>query len=87
MNIAFVNELVKICRYDNMDVYEIIKICNMHPRANILQPGPGVGRHCISVDPWFLVGDYPSLVKVVDEAMKANDGMPDFILNRIYMKS
>lgn len=84
VNIAFSNELAKICRHDNMDVYEIIKICNMHPRVNILQPGPGVGGHCISVDPWFLVGDYPSLAKVIDESMKTNDGMPDFVLNRIY---
>lgn len=84
VNIAFANELAKICRHDNMDVYEIIKICNMHPRVNILQPGPGVGGHCISVDPWFLVGDYPSLAKVIDEAMKTNDSMPDFVLNRIY---
>lgn len=84
VNIAFANELAKICRHDNMDVYEIIKICNMHPRVNILQPGPGVGGHCISVDPWFLVGDYPSLTKVIGESMKINDGMPDFVLNRIY---
>lgn len=84
VNIAFANELAKICRHDNMDVYEIIKICNMHPRVSILQPGPGVGGHCISVDPWFLVGDYPSLAKVIDESMKTNDGMPDFVLNRIY---
>lgn len=84
VNIAFANELAKICRHDGMDVYEIIRICNMHPRVNILQPGPGVGGHCISVDPWFLVGDYPSLAKVIDEAMKTNDGMPDFVLNRIY---
>ena len=59
VNIAFANELAKICRHDEMDVYEIIRICNMHPRVNILQPGPGVGGHCISVDPWFLVGEYP----------------------------
>ena len=84
VNIAFANELAKICRHDNMDVYEIIKICNMHPRVNILQPGPGVGGHCISVDPWFLVGDYPSLAKVIDESMKTNDSMPDFVLHRIY---
>ncbi len=84
VNIAFANELAKICRHDGMDVYEIIRICNMHPRVNILQPGPGVGGHCISVDPWFLVGDYPSLAKVIDESMKTNDSMPDFVLNRIY---
>lgn len=84
VNIAFANELAKICRHDDMDVYEIIKICNMHPRVNILQPGPGVGGHCISVDPWFLVGDYPSLAKVIDESMRTNDAMPDFVLERIY---
>lgn len=84
VNIAFANELAKICRHDNMDVYEIIKICNMHPRVNILQPGPGVGGHCISVDPWFLVGDYPSLTKVIWESMKVNDSMPEFVLGRIH---
>lgn len=84
VNIAFANELAKICHHDNMDVYEIIRICNMHPRVNILQPGPGVGGHCISVDPWFLVGDYPSLAKVIDESMKTNDAMPAFVLHRIY---
>lgn len=83
VNIAFANELARICRHDNMDVYEIIRICNMHPRVNILQPGPGVGGHCISVDPWFLVGDYPSLAKVIDESMKTNDSQPDYVLNRI----
>ena len=84
VNIAFANELAKICYHDDMDVYEIIRICNMHPRVNILQPGPGIGGHCISVDPWFLVGDYPSLAKVIDESMKTNDGMPDFVVNCIY---
>lgn len=84
VNIAFANELAKICRHDGMDVYEIIKICNMHPRVNILQPGPGVGGHCISVDPWFLVGDYPGLAKVIDEAMQTNDAMPAFVLHRVY---
>ena len=57
INIAFANELTKICRAGGMDVYEIIRIANKHPRVNILNPGPGVGGHCISVDPWFLVGD------------------------------
>lgn len=84
VNIAFANELAKICRQDDMDVYEIIRICNMHPRVNILTPGPGVGGHCISVDPWFLVGDYPSLTKVIWESMKVNDSMPEFVLERIY---
>ncbi|MDD3165286.1 MAG: nucleotide sugar dehydrogenase [Oscillospiraceae bacterium] len=84
VNIAFANELAKICRHDGMDVYKIIEICNLHPRVNILQPGPGVGGHCISVDPWFLVGDYPALTKVIWESMKVNDSMPEFVLERIY---
>ena len=84
VNIAFANELARICRHDDMDVYEIIRICNRHPRVNILQPGPGVGGHCISVDPWFLVGDYPSLAKVIDESMKTNDSQPAFVLGRIH---
>ena len=83
VNIAFANELAKICSHDGMDVYEIIKICNMHPRVNILNPGPGVGGHCISVDPWFLVGDYPQLTKVIGESMYVNDSMPSFVLKRM----
>ncbi len=84
INIAFANELAKICRSDSMDVYEIIRIANMHPRVNILSPGPGVGGHCISVDPWFLVGDYPGLANIILAARKINDGMPEFVLGRIY---
>lgn len=83
VNIAYANELMKICRQDGMDVYEIIRIANMHPRVNILQPGPGVGGHCISVDPWFLVGDYPGLAKLILQARTINDSMPDFVLERI----
>lgn len=83
VNIAFANELAKICRTDNMDVYEIINIANKHPRVNILQPGPGVGGHCISVDPWFLVGDYPDLTNLILTARKINDSMPTHVLKRI----
>lgn len=83
VNIAFANELTKICNKAGMDVYEVIRICNMHPRVNILQPGPGVGGHCISVDPWFLVGDYPQLTKVIGESMKINDSMPEYVLAKI----
>lgn len=83
INIAFANELAKICRSDNMDVYEIIKIANKHPRVNILNPGPGVGGHCISVDPWFLVGDYPDLAKIIHMAREINDSMPRFVLDRL----
>ncbi len=84
INIAFANELAKICRTDNMDVYEIIRIANMHPRVNILTPGPGVGGHCISVDPWFLVGDYPGLANIILAARKINDSMPEFVLERVH---
>ena len=83
VNIAFANMLAKICRNDNMDVYEIIRIANKHPRVNILQPGPGVGGHCISVDPWFLVGDYPDLTNLILTARKVNDSMPSHVLGRI----
>lgn len=83
INIAFANELLKICRSDGMDVNEIIRISNKHPRVNILSPGPGVGGHCISVDPWFLVGDYPELARMIRMAREINDGMPDFVLERV----
>lgn len=83
INIAFANELAKICRRDNMDVYEIIRIANKHPRVNILQPGPGVGGHCISVDPWFLVGDYPEDAQLIRKAREVNSTMPAFVLERI----
>lgn len=84
INIAYANELAKICRSGHMDVYEIIRIANKHPRVNILNPGPGVGGHCISVDPWFLVGDYPGLANIILAARKINDSMPDFVLKRVY---
>lgn len=83
INIAFANELAKLCRVDDMDVYEIIKIANMHPRVNILQPGPGVGGHCIPVDPWFLVGDYPNHTDLIRTAREVNSSMPEYVLKRI----
>lgn len=89
VNIAFANELVKISEECKIDVYEVIRIANKHPRVNILSPGPGVGGHCISVDPWFLVGDYPGLANIILSARKINDSMPEFVLNKMYeiMKS
>jgi UDP-N-acetyl-D-mannosaminuronic acid dehydrogenase len=84
INIAYANELAKICRSDGMDVYEIIRIANKHPRVNIHTPGPGVGGHCISVDPWFLVGDYPGLANIILAARKINDSMPEFVLERVH---
>lgn len=83
INIAYANELAKICRNADIDVYEIIRIANTHPRVNILNPGPGVGGHCISVDPWFLVGDYPDLAKLIRTARETNDAMPEYVLERI----
>ncbi|MGL5754070.1 MAG: nucleotide sugar dehydrogenase [Paraclostridium sp.] len=84
INIAFANELAKICNREEMDVYELIRIANKHPRVNILTPGPGVGGHCISVDPWFLVGDYPDIVNVVLGAREVNDAMPQYVFDKIH---
>ena len=83
VNIALANELSRICHYNGMDVREIIRICNMHPRVNIMSPGPGVGGHCIPVDPWFLVGDYPQLAKMIGASLEVNKSQPDFVLQRI----
>jgi UDP-N-acetyl-D-mannosaminuronic acid dehydrogenase len=83
VNIAFANELAKLCYYENMNVEEIRRICNMHPRVNILAPGPDVGGHCIPVDPWFLVGDYPEHTPLITKAMEINEEMPDYIYKRI----
>lgn len=84
INIAFANELAKMCHKEGMDVYELIRIANKHPRVNILQPGPGVGGHCISVDPWFLVGDYPEIVNVVLGAREVNDSMPQYVFDKMH---
>lgn len=83
VNIAFANELLMLCRQEGMDVNEIIRICNMHPRVNILSPGPGVGGHCIPVDPWFLVGDFPQHTPLIHKALQINENMPRFVLSRI----
>ena len=83
VNIAFANELMMLCRREGMDVGEIIRICNMHPRVNILAPGPGVGGHCIPIDPWFLVGDFGDQMPLVRTALQINDGMPEYVFARI----
>ena len=83
INIAYANELARICHEQNLDVYEIIRIANQHPRVNILSPGPGVGGHCIPIDPWFLVGDFPSLTHVIKAAREVNDSMPEYVLDRV----
>lgn len=84
VNIAFANELAKICKQGGLDVNEVIRIANKHPRVNILKPGPGIGGHCIPVDPWFLVGDYPLTTELIYKARQINDSMPNFVLNEIY---
>lgn len=84
VNIAFANELAKICHIGGMDVAEVIRISNKHPRVNILTPGPGVGGHCIPVDPWFLVGDYPETANFIRLALQTNASMPEYVLKRAY---
>ncbi|WP_172136364.1 nucleotide sugar dehydrogenase [Adlercreutzia sp. ZJ473] len=84
VNIAFANELAKVCRVGGMDVREVIRIANKHPRVNILQPGPGVGGHCIPVDPWFLVGDYPETANFIRLALQTNASMPEYVLRRAH---
>lgn len=84
VNIAFSNELAKICRVGGMDVAEVVRIANKHPRVNILSPGPGVGGHCIPVDPWFLVGDYPEMANLIRLALQTNASMPEYVLHRAY---
>jgi UDP-N-acetyl-D-mannosaminuronic acid dehydrogenase len=82
INIAFANELAILSREIGVDVYELISIANRHPRVNILNPGPGVGGHCIPVDPWFLVGDHPNITRLIRTAREVNDYMPQYILER-----
>lgn len=84
VNIAFANELAKVCRIGGMDVAEVIRIANKHPRVNILNPGPGVGGHCIPVDPWFLVGDYPETASLIRLALQTNASMPEYVLQRAH---
>lgn len=84
VNIAFSNELAKICRIGGMDVAEVIRIANKHPRVNILNPGPGVGGHCIPVDPWFLVGDYPETANFIRLALQTNASMPEYVMHRAH---
>lgn len=83
INIAFANEIAIICNKLNLDVNKVIEIANLHPRVNILSPGPGVGGHCIPVDPWFLVGDFPDNTKLIRTAREVNDRMPEYIKSRI----
>lgn len=82
VNIAFANELSLICDRLGIDVWELIELANHHPRVNILKPGPGVGGHCIAVDPWFIVSKTPDLARMVGTARNVNDGKPEWVKNK-----
>lgn len=83
VNIAFANELSILCDRWGIDVWEIIHLANRHPRVNILSPGPGVGGHCISVDPWFLVHTDPEYTALIRTAREVNDAKPQHIVRRV----
>jgi len=83
VNIAFANELSVICDRLGMDVWELIRLANRHPRVNVLQPGPGVGGHCIAVDPWFIVASAPEEAQLIRTAREVNDAKPGRILDKV----
>lgn len=83
VNIAFANELSIICDKLDINVWELIRLANRHPRVNILQPGPGVGGHCIAVDPWFVVSSAPSEAQLISTARKVNDGKPLWVQEKV----
>lgn len=83
VNIAFANELSLICDRLNIDVWELIRLANRHPRVNILQPGSGVGGHCIAVDPWFIVSSAPEQARLIRAAREVNDAKPAWVLEKI----
>lgn len=83
VQIAFANELSIICDKLDIDVWELINLANRHPRINILQPGPGVGGHCIAVDPWFIVSKTPDQAQLIHTARKVNDAKPEWVINKV----
>lgn len=83
VNIAFANELSVICEKLEINVWELIRLANRHPRVNILQPGPGVGGHCIAVDPWFIVAQSPQEARLIRTARIVNDSKPDLVVEQI----
>ncbi|MDU0479897.1 UDP-N-acetyl-D-mannosamine dehydrogenase [Staphylococcus chromogenes] len=83
VNIAFANELSLICDKLGVDVWELIELANHHPRVNILQPGPGVGGHCIAVDPWFIVSSDRENSNLIRTAREVNDGKPVWVMNKV----
>jgi UDP-N-acetyl-D-mannosaminuronic acid dehydrogenase len=83
VNIAFANELSLVCDRLGIDVWELIELANRHPRVKVLQPGPGVGGHCIAVDPWFIVGSAPNEARLIRTAREVNDAKPHWVIKRI----
>ena len=83
VNIAFANELSMICDRFSINVWELISLANRHPRVNILQPGPGVGGHCVAVDPWFIIDSAPEEAKLIRTAREVNDGKPDWVIKKV----
>jgi UDP-N-acetyl-D-mannosaminuronic acid dehydrogenase len=86
VNIAFANELSFICDPLHINVWELIQLANRHPRVNILNPGPGVGGHCIAVDPWFIVDSFPNEARLIRTAREINDSKPEYVLSKINEK-
>ena len=87
VNIAFANELSLICDRLGINVWELIALANRHPRVDILQPGPGVGGHCIAVDPWFIVDSAPEEAKLIRTARNVNDDKPKWVLDKVLAKA
>lgn len=83
VNIAFANEMSVICDRLGINVWDLIGLANRHPRVNILQPGPGVGGHCIAVDPWFIVASAPQEARLVRAAREINDAKPDWVIGKV----
>ncbi|MGL5403269.1 MAG: nucleotide sugar dehydrogenase, partial [Acinetobacter sp.] len=83
VNIAFANELSLICDQQGINVWELISLANRHPRVNILQPGCGVGGHCIAVDPWFIVNQNPDTAKIIHQARLVNDYKPHYVVEQV----
>ena len=83
VQIAFANELSVICDELNINIWDLITLANKHPRINILQPGPGVGGHCIAVDPWFIINSVPELSKLIRTARYVNDEKPNWVIKKI----
>ena len=83
VNIAFANELSVICDRLGIVVWEMIALANRHPRVDILQPGPGVGGHCIAIDPWFIVHSAPDEARLIRTAREVNEAKPGFVLDKV----